>query len=279
MSNQEENEKQLTFENIIDDKQKLIKLSVSKVKVFDHCKAQYKYNYIDHLTKKEWAHHSFGLFLHEVLENFHAEYLNGCLDSYSKTMSRIYKISLKKFSAKLSPEAKTEAFGIIDKYLKKIAFNPKEVKSIISVEKKFTIPITDKIILTGMIDRVQLDNDNVICVCDYKTIKNKKYLKNDFIQMQTYAYALYQEDNSITKVRASYILLRHDFEYFTKEFDINDIKEIEEKYKQYAEDIHNEKVYRANPTPLCNYCDFLNVCNDGKSYVNRGIKKFGEVQW
>src|SRR5690606_681164 len=47
------------------------KLSVSKVKTFDSCKAKYKYSYIEKLPKKEFEFHIFGTFCHDVLENFH----------------------------------------------------------------------------------------------------------------------------------------------------------------------------------------------------------------
>src|SRR5258708_26782073 len=103
----------------------------------------------------------------------------------------------------------------LDAYLKKISTDEgkKEVASVFAVEKNFTIEINSYVKLTGMIDRIQKDKDNIIHVMDYKTIKHKKYLKNENFQLLTYAYALLMEDPTIEKIRCSYILLRHKFEY------------------------------------------------------------------
>lgn len=259
--------------------EKLIKLSTSKVKTFDHCQAQYKYNYIEHLPKKEWEHHSFGLFLHAVLENFHLEFLNGSTENYAVVMSRIYKSILPQYTAKLTKELKKEAYDIIAHYLQKISINPKEVEHVIAVEKRFEIKINNRITLVGMIDKVTKDDYDVVWVQDYKTIKNKKYLKNDFLQLKTYAYALFMENPALEKVRASYVLLRHNFELISTEFSADILKEIEDEYKDFAEKIEQEKLYRPNPGPLCKFCDFLDVCEEGKNFVNRGTKKHGKVSW
>lgn len=261
------------------EKTELLKLSTSKVKMFSHCAAQYKFNYIERLPKKDWEHHSFGLFLHAVLENFHMEYINGCIEPYSKTMTRIYKIVLKQYKEKLTSELKKEAYQIVEQYLQKLCTDKKAVKNVISVEKRFNIQISDRIILTGSIDKVLRDDDNILWVQDYKTVKNKKYLKNDFLQLKTYAYALYTEDRTIKKIKASYVLLRHDFELISTEFNLEEIKDIENQYKEYADKINQEKLYRPNPGILCKYCDFLESCKQGQAFVNRNTQKHGEVEW
>ena len=48
----------------------ILNLSVSKLKTFEDCKTKFKFSYIDKLPKKEWEFHSFGKFLHAVLEYF-----------------------------------------------------------------------------------------------------------------------------------------------------------------------------------------------------------------
>ncbi len=130
-----------------------------------------------------------------------------------------------------------------------------------------------------MIDRIQIDQDGTLHVCDYKTTKNKKYLKNDFFQLLTYCYALLLEDPSIEKIRASYILLRHDFEYITSEFKKEDILKIKEEYIKYADQILNEKDYDPNPTVLCGWCEFLEFCESGQKMVNKKQQKNGVIDW
>jgi len=259
----------------------LIKLSCSKVKTFDGCKAQYRYNYIEKLPKKDWEHHALGQFVHKILEDFHQEYINKSQEPFAKTMAKVYKAAYQEFKNKLSIESKKEARNIIGAYLKRISLNRKEVDNVISVEKKFELKLADNVILTGMIDKVQIDDDNVVHVCDYKTIKNKKYLKDDFLQLQTYAYVLMMEDPSIQNIRTSYILLRHNFQYFTKEYTRKDIINIGDIYIKYASDINTEELWRPNPSILCKYCDFLDVCMTGKKFLNQDQKNmiYGKIEW
>jgi len=257
-----------------------LRLSVSKTQTYLGCAFKYKKCYIEKLPRKDWEFHIFGKFCHKALEWFHQQYLEGCLLPYNVTMTDAFKVAWAEFKDKMTPEMKKECWGIIDQYLRIVTKekNNGMPANVIGVEKRFDFALSDNVVLNGAIDRIQLDADNVVHVCDYKTIKNKKYLKNDFFQLLTYAYVIVNEDPSIKKVRASYILLRHDFEYVTKEFEIDEIMTVKDKYLEYANQIVAEKEFKPNPTVLCNYCDYLDQCPEGKSKAfNQAV--YGEVSW
>lgn len=257
-----------------------LRLSVSKTKTFDDCKAKFKFTYIEKLPRKEWEFHTFGKFCHKVLETFHTYYIEGCLLPHNITMGDAFKVAWAEYKDSMTPEMKKECWKLIDQYLRLIAKDKDKhfPSNVIAVEKRFEFPIAENIILNGAIDRIQLDDDGIIHVCDYKTVKNKKYLKNDFFQLLTYAYVLLSEDPSIKKVRASYILLRHDFEYITTEFTVKQIQKVKEKYIKYANEIQSETEYKPNPTVLCNFCDHLDKCPEGKTKAfNQNV--YGEVTY
>lgn len=259
-----------------------LRLSVSKAKCFNQCKKQYKFSYILKLPKKERDYHVLGKFCHKVLEDFHLAFLNGSQDAYSVVMSKAFKDALTEYKLSMTPEMKKECWKIIDQYLKIMSTDKKNnlCANVIACEKKFELLVGDKIMLNGMIDRIQIDADNVIHVCDYKTSnsKSKEFLKKDFFQLLTYAYVIISEDPSIKKVRASYIMMKHNFEYITKEFTVAEIMAIEKDYIKYAEQILAEQEYPANPSNLCNFCDFLNDCPEGKARsFNQNI--YGEVSY
>lgn len=257
----------------------VLRLSVSKTKTFIDCKKKFDFSYVQKLPKKDWDFHVFGKFCHKALEDFHQSYLEGNSQPYNVVMGESYKNALTEFKDKMTPEMKKDCWSIIDRYLRMVTKDKKMVTSVIGVEKKFDFAVDEKLVLNGMIDKIQIDDDGVIHVADYKTTKNKKYLKNDWFQLLTYAYVILNEDPSITKVRASYILLRHDFEYITTEFEVDEILKIKDKYLEYARQINSETDYAPNPTALCNYCDFQNLCPAGKakSFDNSNI--YGEVNW
>lgn len=256
-----------------------LRLSVSKTKTFIDCKKKYEFSYIQKLPKKDWDFHIFGKFCHKVLEDFHNAYLEGCLLPYNITMGDAYKAALTEYKDKMTPEMKKECWALIDKYLRIVSKDKKLVTSVIGVEKKFDFAIDEKLILNGMIDKIQIDDDGVIHVADYKTTKNKKYLKNDWFQLLTYAYVILNEDPAVKKVRASYILLRHDFEYITTEFEVDEILKVKDKYLEYARQINTEKDFEPSPTALCNYCDFQNLCPAGKTKAFDSSNIYGEVNW
>lgn len=261
-----------------------LRLSVSKTKTFLDCKAKYKFAYIDKLPRKTWDFHTFGKFCHKVLEDFHNFYIEGSQEQYNVSMSKAFKSSVELYKPDMTPEMKKECWDIINQYLKIVTQLKKENKipNIIACEKNFEFNVGDgvtkNVILNGMIDRIQVDDDNVVHVCDYKTVKNKKYLKNDFFQLLTYAHVIVNEDPNIDVVRASYILLRHNFEYITVEFKKPEILSIKDKYLNYAQNILDEKEFKPNPTNLCRFCDYVNLCPEGNKIANPAMT-YGEVEW
>lgn len=255
----------------------LIKLSVSKSSTFQSCKAKYKYSYIDKLPKKDWQHHHFGRFVHRILELFHLMYIEGTDKQFNIAMGEAFNTAYTEYKEKLSLADKEEAYNIILIYLKKIE-NNFNIKNILAVEKPFNLQISEDVLLTGMVDRFQCDDDGVFHIVDYKTSKSKMYLQNDILQLLTYAYVIYNEYPQIKKVRASYIMLRHNCEFITKEFTLEQILSIKDKYITYAKEMLSEEEFAPNPTILCKWCDFLNVCPEGKKIANKDLK-VGKINW
>lgn len=253
-----------------------IKLSVSKTATFQSCKAKYKFSYILKMPKKEYSYHLFGRFVHRVLEIFHLAYINGSTVSYDETMSASFNEAIQEVKNKITSSQKDEAFLLLTTYLSKLP-GSRDTK-ILSVEQTFNLPINEGLTLTGMIDRVQLDNDGIYHVLDYKTSKSAKYLKNDLLQLLTYAYIIYTEHPELTKVRVSYIMLRLDSEIITKEFELDEILSIKGIYEKYADEIHAEKEFAPNPQVLCGWCEFAEHCPAGMEVIEKRLKT-GATKW
>lgn len=256
----------------------LIKLSVSKSATFNSCKRKYQFAYVHKLPRKEWEYHLFGRFVHRILELFHLKYISGSTEPFPKAMSDAFNEAMAEFKGKITQSAKDEAFGILTTYLARINNNKDEVARVTDVEKTFNLEINESLILTGMIDRIQLDEDGIYHVLDYKTSKSKTYLKEDTLQLLTYAYIIYKEHPEIRKVRVSYIMLRHDCEFLTKEFMLDEILTIKDIYEKYADDIKKESSYEPSPSKLCAYCDYVNLCDKGLEVV-QGQYKHGKQGW
>lgn len=259
-------------------KNNLFKLSVSKTNTFKQCQAKYKFSYIQKLPRKEWSFHTYGKFAHRILELFHLAYLNGSIEQPNIVMSASFNEALLEFKPSMTQEIKDEIFEICIQYLKRISQFPNELKKVIGVEQVFNLEMNESLILTGMIDRIQLDEDGIYHVLDYKTSKSTKYLKDDLLQLLTYAYVIYKEHPELQKVRVSYIMLRHNIEFITKEFSLEEILSIKGIYEKYANEIHNETEFKPKVGPLCSYCDFLDLCPAAKTFVSKQYKT-GSQKW
>src|SRR5277367_2492644 len=147
----------------------ITKLSVSKTKTFLNCAKQYNYIYNLHLPRKDWHYHTFGKALHAVLELLHKALIEGVQQPLNVLMSRAYRMAMAEYQPKMTKEAIEEVRTILDAYLQKITTDKTTATSVYDVEKNFSIPITDRVVLNGMIDRIQIDPDGVIHIADYKT--------------------------------------------------------------------------------------------------------------
>jgi putative RecB family exonuclease len=258
----------------------IIKLSASKTKLFKDCAKKYNYSYNLHLPKKTWDFHVFGKFIHAILENFHKELLDGSKEPNNIIMTRVYKDAKEEYAEKLTKAMLDEAYKMIKSYLEHFASDIYDGVQILSAEQAFNIPITNHITLNGFIDRVQIDKDGILSVIDYKSAKSKQFLKNDFFQLLTYAYALLMDNPHLEVIRGSYMMLRHKFELISKDFTREEILSIKDQYEDYAKNIEAEKEFPANPTFLCSWCDFIDLCPEGSTKVNKNNdKRFGEIKW
>jgi len=266
------------------------KASVSKVKVYDKCTAAYRYNYIERLPKKQWAHSIFGNISHKILEKFDLARLAGNTDKDHTLLSKCYNdtLSSKEFkNSKLSSEENKELYNIFNNYLQKLHNERKNGTSpkILSAEEKLCIDIDGKVLVTGVIDKTQIDSDGTYHVKDYKSSKSKhaaKYLAEDWFQLETYCFYKFLQNPELKKIRGSYELIRFNFECVFKEFTREKTLRLEKKFLNYAEKISKEKLFRPTPSKLCEYCDYLSHCKVGKDFMMEDkeyMYKHGMMEW
>jgi RecB family exonuclease len=167
-----------------------LKLSVSKTKTFNTCRKQFEFNYILHMPRKERDYLIFGSMIHKALEEFHQLYIKGWLLPANEAMKTAFKVAKVEYASKMTPSAIKDAFDILCKYLKWISDKPNELHKVIATEDDFKFPLTDNIILNGYIDKIKTDDDGLIHISDYKSTKDKRYLKDDWFQLMTYAFVV-----------------------------------------------------------------------------------------
>jgi RecB family exonuclease len=256
-----------------------LKLSVSKIKTFDQCAKKFHFTYILKMPRKEQDFHVFGKLLHKALEDFHQLYIKGWLLPANEAMKVAWQAAKAEFADKMTPQAIKDAFDILSKYLKLVASNPPTyLTNVLSTEEPFNFELTNNIILNGVIDKVSTDDDGMVHISDYKSTKDKRYLKDDWFQLMTYAFVVMHNKPEIERVRVSYVLLRHDFEHISKEVSREEAEAVKGEYERFAADIENEKEYQATVSNLCRWCDHLEICPQGLKSIGKEVRH-GEIDW
>ena len=245
----------------MEDKEKKLVLSASKVKTFKQCPRKFYYNYIEKLPKKQWDHFDLGTFVHSVLERFHKVFdQDGKADNLKKLMTESFlmeKNILEKENRGLSREILLSAKEMLMDYLYKIE-NEGLKSQVISLEEEFNIKLNEDFSIIGFIDRIDKDSDGVFHILDYKTSKSAKYM--DDFQLRVYGIHLLEKYPEIDFFRGSYIMLKLQSRLVSYKFNRIDIEKEKKKLIEMANIISQEKKWKTNQTALCDWCDFKDVC-------------------
>lgn len=249
----------------------MLKLSVSAIDTYKKCPKKYQYRYIikPDVPQKKWNFTEFGSCAHRVLELFHQRNKDVSPADYPALMKTCFVEAVKEFDMNILEEPVWTKNGdvpgiihlkqVIQNYLDKVRSGP--MPNVIGTEMSFTFDINESAAMRGFIDRVDQLDDDVFKVVDYKTSKDPKYLSP--FQLLVYAKALRAKFGTIKKVFGSYVLLKHECNSVDFVFTNTDIDECEKSLIKSANFIDTDEIWVKKPSPLCNWCDYKAICQDG----------------
>jgi len=251
-------------------------LSASRVDTYDKCRRKYYFSYLEKLPRKSWSHFDLGTLTHGTLELFHENYRSDdqkpqkikahMSECFKEQVSRMRKDGdLKK------PEIISEAKQLLAGYLKRI--DRKGIGGVIhGIEQEFDLSLGEcswfvkdietsvNIGIKGYIDRLDKDDDGTWHIKDYKTTKSVKHMKP--FQLQTYGIYLLDAYPEIERFKGSYIMMRHDGMPLTYDFNREDVIKVKRDLLEKAQLILDEERWAPKPSPLCDWCDFKEVCQN-----------------
>ena len=246
----------------------ILALSASRVKTYQQCPRKYYYNYIEKLPRLDWDHFTLGTLVHGTLEFFH-ENLRNNLSLQENNIKKIMKESFKRSRynmekgignntpTNIKNETLLEARDLLQQYLDNL-LNDGIKSEILGLEEEFEIPLNEKYSIKGYVDRLDIDNDGIYHIKDYKTTKNAKYMESS--QLSTYGIYLLNKFPEIKRFRGSYIMLRLNSMLLSYDFTIEDVEKEKRKLIAMADLISEEERWISKPSNLCDYCDFKVVC-------------------
>ncbi|MBN1374153.1 ATP-dependent helicase [Candidatus Dojkabacteria bacterium] len=240
---------------------KVSTLSYSQLNSYESCPYQYKLRYILKLPSKQSATFFYGSIIHELLKHMflYLKQNNKQLPIENALAFIDNSWDPSPFDTKEESEAqKQTAKKTVQNFYAK---HYESKGSLVVIEDTFKVLLKD-IVLTGRIDRVDKTNDNKFRIIDYKTgnLKDIADVKND-MQLKIYAYAFTQKFMSkVDEISLFFVdhgkdqLIKLPEGYYDKLEN-----ELWEKIGPAVEKI-NSKQFTANPSPLCRFCEYRNVC-------------------
>ena len=277
----------------------MARYSVSQIQVYVQCPLKYRYRYIDKIPTPEFVETTDTLLwtlVHESLQNlynninifktptkeeFIANYYNLRTKKEKETAENWWEI-LNHHNDLTIDDFKHRWEIYLSKYYDK--HSPFKDLQVISTEKQISFQLDEWINFLWYIDRLDKIWDTFI-INDYKTNKNLPTEEKDQYIEQLTLYWLWRQQKYakyFKNLKAKLYFLHFDIEderEITQEkLDViknkylNIIREIEQNKVQYA--MWSKKIFEANQTPLCTWCDYQSICP-----LFSAINTNEEVEW
>ncbi len=249
--------------------------SHSRLSAFEQCPLKYRFRYIDHLKPEiEQTIEGFlGGMVHDTLEWIYNQVKEGCTPDLDAVIDFYINVWNKNFNSEIKiTRAENDAeyyFNqgikfVIDYFLSHSPFKD----NTIATEQKILVPLDSqgKYLVQGYIDRlVHHKESNIFEIHDYKTgnsLKSQEELDNDR-QLALYSLGV---KNSFPEVKDVHLIWH--FLAFNKKMTSRRTDEQLENLKQdiiaLINKIESTAEFNANPSCLCNWCEFRGYCEEVK---------------
>ncbi|HOT29219.1 MAG TPA: PD-(D/E)XK nuclease family protein [Candidatus Ozemobacteraceae bacterium] len=242
---------------------KRIRLSYSKMGLYENCPRAYGRLYIQRIPPKPQPFFSFGTTIHETFENIY-DPAHPIEKPSLEEVLRIFeevRMTHREGYGTAEAEEKYRQDGIrqlkmyYERFIRNCEFRPAH-----SIEDYFEIPCGKYAVMTGFIDRIDRLPDGTYEILDYKTeptMRSQEEVDKDK-QLSIYYWAC--EDTMNLRIsKLSLFMLDHDAKIETTRTR-DSIKKVVEHVDEIAWRMINEKEFKPKKNKYCKSCDHLHDC-------------------
>jgi len=245
--------------------------SHSRLSCYEQCPQKYKLQYIDKVeTEVEESIEAFlGSRVHETLEKLYRDLsyqkintIDELLDFFRSEWEKNWDNSIVIVKEEYGPEnyLKMGEKFITDYYNK---YEPFDKGKTIALEERVLITLDDAgdYKLQGFIDRVMESEEGYYEVHDYKTnsrLPLAEYLENDR-QLALYAIGIKERYPDVKDIKLVWHFLAFDKEIISSRTD-KELEELKRNVISLIEKIESDEKFEANPSTLCDWCEFKPIC-------------------
>jgi putative RecB family exonuclease len=249
--------------------------SYFRLSIFRQCRRRYKLHYIDGLAdiyRKPRPYLTMGEHVHGALRDL---FLLAVEERSEGRLIQLMRVRWLKNREGFADREEEKVYGErATSQLRRFAQREDLAAQPLAVEDNHKVEIDDTLALLGRIDRIDRDAAG-LHIIDFKTGTQRE---PDPLQLQMYALIVARELDS-APIRASYHYLETG-EWVTEEATEETMAQALEGVRQQVAVIVAEREYQASPGPLCGYCDFLEICRDGRGFVgSHPAAEEGEPPW
>ncbi|MBF0499816.1 MAG: PD-(D/E)XK nuclease family protein [Candidatus Riflebacteria bacterium] len=242
-----------------------LRLSYSKMSMFENCPRAYKIAYIDHIPSRPQPFFSFGTCLHEIFERLYdpvatCRRLPCNLDTILDLLEEVWPNHRAGYAtAEIEANYKQDAIRQLTLYFRHF-IEAKLFKPAYAVESYFELPIGRHVVMTGFIDRIDRLEDGNYEILDYKTEpvdRTQEEIDADK-QLTVYHWAV-AKSLGLPVTRLSLFMLDFDKKVETHRSEKH-IQALETHVEEVALRIINEKLFAPKKNKYCRNCDHLATC-------------------
>ena len=235
-----------------------MRISYSAFDTFNRCPLKYKFSYVERIKVPKKPEFYFGGLIHEIVQ--YALKKDPIIPSIDELLQ--YLQDHWQEDAFASKQEAKQYFDFGQNMLRNFYSSLKPgLRNIIATEKRFFLPLNDKHVLNGVIDRIDKLPFGAYEVIDYKTSKNaptQQDVDRDK-QLGIYKLAVKSMWPEAEDIRLTLYFLKHPQKITTSRRD-DEVETLKEEIIATAEKIEKETDFPPKANNFCNWCEYGNLC-------------------